>query len=116
MHMAERDSSFYNQHPEHVSRWDTWFRETATKAVTAERAAEGWRPMAEVPKNRYVGLLFRGGTMGDYEGAGAYYLEEDRWHVATSRMVFRADNAIAWKPWRKQSVGAEPEPPKGRRG
>ena len=86
-------------------------------AVPPNLAAQGWRPISEVPKNRYVALYFKGGSVGDYEGAGAFYLEDDVWHVAESKMIFTgADMAIAWKRWTKQGLAAEPTPPKGRRG
>lgn len=85
--------------------------------LPADLAAKGWRPMSEVPKSRYVALYFRGGSVGDYEGAGAFYFEEDVWHIAESKMIFTgADLAIAWKRWTKQTLKAEPTPSKGRRG
>lgn len=95
--------------------YDYWAHEQGSKMVTPEQAAAGWRPMAEVPKNRYVALLFRDST-GEFEGSAAYYLEEDQWHVAKSKMIFRANTAIAWKRWTRQGLEAQPDPPKGRRG
>lgn len=71
--------------------------------------------MAEVPKNRYVALLLWHAS-APYEGSAAYYLEEDRWHVAESKMIFNADSALAWKRWTRATLTAEPLPSKGRRG
>jgi hypothetical protein len=97
----------------------TWVKDDRweTKSVPADLAADGWRPMSEVPKNRYMGLYFKGGSAGDYEGSSAYYLEDDLWHVAESKMIFTGGNlAIAWKRWTKATPTAQRLPPKGRRG
>ena len=111
------EHGFYNRDPRRRTRWDSWERIDADTSVPAELAAAGWKPMSEVPKNRYVALYFRGGSAGDYEGSAAFYLEDDVWHVAQSKMIFTgAGLAIAWKRWTKQTLTAEPLPPKGRRG
>ena len=111
------ERGFLNQDPRRRTRWDTWSAEDANKFVPPELAAAGWMPMSEVPKNKYVALFFRGGSAGDYEGAAAFYLEDDVWHVAQSKMIFLgAHMAIAWKRWTRPTLSAEPIPPKGRRG
>jgi hypothetical protein len=110
------DWGWYHQHPSRARGDDAWYHEDAPKTVSADLAAQGWRAMATVPKNRYVALYFRDGTMGDYEGACAYVLEDNHWHAAGSDMIFQAQNAKAWKPWRKQEISAQPQAPKGRRG
>lgn len=118
--MADREEEklkfgFFNRDPRRSTRHDAWTPEGASKAVTAELARDGWKPMCEIPKNRYVALYFRDGV-GEFDGSAAYYLEDDKWHVATSKMIFDARCAIAWKRWTKQTLEAEPLPSKGRRG
>ena len=107
----------FNRDPRQKSRYalDSWTRDQGTTTVTAEQARDGWNPMAEVPKNRYVALLFRDGV-GEFEGSAAYYLEDNRWHVAQSKMIFDARCAIAWKRWTRIDLEAQPLPSKGRRG
>lgn len=106
---------FFNRDPRRADRFDNWTHGEGTTTVTAELAKDGWRPMSEVPKNRYVALYFRD-SVGEFEGSAAYYLENNRWHVAKSKMVFDARCAIAWRRWTKDELEAQPLPPKDRRG
>jgi len=113
------DWGVFNIKPENkrMLRLFGWDRERqATRSVIKELARDGWRPMIDAPKDRYVALFFRNNLVGDFEGACAYILQGEYWHTAHSNMIFDAQHAIAWRPWRKATLHAEPLPSKGRRG
>lgn len=101
-------------------RWQRWDRELEKsrepKSFSASLTKEGWMPISSAPEGKPIQLLLKGGMAGHYESAGAYILKDDYWYIADPETLMHVPDAVAWRPWTKADLRAQPQPSRGRRG